>query len=253
VGPYRGHGHRPGPPVGCDPSLITWSVLWASDDERIALFLGLREPGHRKARDGLGVTPFDFGPIADAAGRARAESWPAGAYADWSNFDEDRRLLTKGPGRADRDAAEDGARARTPGGHQDGRGQPVEMAVRAQLHHHGSPIGNRRLRLHNRSCNKLRELDKARDRDRRAVVHLGAAAAGPATSSCFYDPAARGGAAVHRGAPAGQGTRPGLLAARRRPPRPTAPIRGRRHRAGVSRTPTVARPSPSRSSRRRRR
>jgi uncharacterized LabA/DUF88 family protein len=65
----------------------------ATDDERIALFLDYENLAIG-ARDGLGVTPFDFGPIADAlAERGRVVA--RRAYADWSNFDEDRRLLTR--------------------------------------------------------------------------------------------------------------------------------------------------------------
>lgn len=64
-----------------------------NDDERIALFLDYENLAIG-ARDGLGVTPFDFGPIADAlAERGRVVS--RRAYADWSSFDEDRRLLTR--------------------------------------------------------------------------------------------------------------------------------------------------------------
>ncbi|HEX4249449.1 MAG TPA: NYN domain-containing protein, partial [Pseudonocardia sp.] len=65
----------------------------ATDDERIALFLDYENLAIG-ARDGLGVTPFDFGPIADAlAERGRVVA--RRAYADWSNFDEDRRLLAR--------------------------------------------------------------------------------------------------------------------------------------------------------------
>src|SRR5207302_1340108 len=54
----------PGSPVGCDqPDHLECAV--ASDDERIALFLDYENLAIG-ARDGLGVTPFDFGPIADA-------------------------------------------------------------------------------------------------------------------------------------------------------------------------------------------
>jgi hypothetical protein len=64
-----------------------------NDDERIALFLDYENLAIG-ARDGLGVSPFDFGPIADAlAERGRVVS--RRAYADWSYFDEDRRLLTR--------------------------------------------------------------------------------------------------------------------------------------------------------------
>lgn len=61
------------------------------DDERIALFLDYENLAIG-AREGLGVEPFDFGPIADAlAERGRVVT--RRAYADWSYFDEGRRLL----------------------------------------------------------------------------------------------------------------------------------------------------------------
>ncbi|TWF81823.1 uncharacterized protein (TIGR00288 family) [Pseudonocardia hierapolitana] len=64
-----------------------------NDDERIALFLDYENLAIG-ARDGLGVTPFDFGPVADAlAERGRVVA--RRAYADWSGFDEDRRLLAR--------------------------------------------------------------------------------------------------------------------------------------------------------------
>jgi len=64
-----------------------------NDDERIALFLDYENLAIG-AREGLGVSPFDFGPIADAlAERGRVVS--RRAYADWSYFDEDRRLLAR--------------------------------------------------------------------------------------------------------------------------------------------------------------
>jgi hypothetical protein len=64
-----------------------------TDDERIALFLDYENLAIG-ARDGLGVLPFDFGPIADAlAERGRVVA--RRAYADWSYFDEDRRLLAR--------------------------------------------------------------------------------------------------------------------------------------------------------------
>jgi hypothetical protein len=64
-----------------------------SDDERIALFLDYENLAIG-ARDGLGVTPFDFGPIADALAE-RGRVVVRRAYADWSYFDEDRRLLAR--------------------------------------------------------------------------------------------------------------------------------------------------------------
>jgi uncharacterized LabA/DUF88 family protein len=65
----------------------------ANDDERIALFLDYENLAIG-ARDGLGVIPFDFAPIADAlAERGRVVA--RRAYADWSGFDDDRRLLAR--------------------------------------------------------------------------------------------------------------------------------------------------------------
>jgi hypothetical protein len=65
----------------------------ANDDERIALFLDYENLAIG-ARDGLGVAPFDFGPVADAlAERGRVVA--RRAYADWSSFGEDHRLLTR--------------------------------------------------------------------------------------------------------------------------------------------------------------
>ncbi|MHA6627394.1 NYN domain-containing protein [Pseudonocardia sichuanensis] len=64
-----------------------------NDDERIALFLDYENLAIG-ARDGLGVVPFDFGPVADAlAERGRVVA--RRAYADWSAFDDDRRLLAR--------------------------------------------------------------------------------------------------------------------------------------------------------------
>jgi uncharacterized protein (TIGR00288 family) len=64
-----------------------------SDDERIALFLDYENLAIG-ARDGLGVSPFDFGPVADALAE-RGRVVVRRAYADWSGFDEDRRLLAR--------------------------------------------------------------------------------------------------------------------------------------------------------------
>lgn len=63
------------------------------DDERIALFLDYENLAIG-ARDALSGTKFDFRPIADAlAERGRVVA--RRAYADWSMFDEDRRMLTR--------------------------------------------------------------------------------------------------------------------------------------------------------------
>ncbi len=64
-----------------------------NDDERIALFLDYENLAIG-ARDGLGVAPFDFAPVADAlAERGRVVT--RRAYADWSYFDDDRRVLAR--------------------------------------------------------------------------------------------------------------------------------------------------------------
>jgi hypothetical protein len=64
-----------------------------NDDERIALFLDYENLAIG-ARDGLGVAPFDFAPVADAlAERGRVVA--RRAYADWSYFADDRRLLAR--------------------------------------------------------------------------------------------------------------------------------------------------------------
>jgi uncharacterized protein (TIGR00288 family) len=63
-----------------------------SDDERIALFLDYENLAIG-ARDALGGT-FDFRPIADALAE-RGRVVVRRAYADWSYFEEDRRMLTR--------------------------------------------------------------------------------------------------------------------------------------------------------------
>jgi uncharacterized protein (TIGR00288 family) len=64
-----------------------------NDDERIALFLDYENLAIG-ARDGLGVSPFDFDPVADALAE-RGRVVVRRAYADWSYFDADRRLLAR--------------------------------------------------------------------------------------------------------------------------------------------------------------
>ncbi|MFP5022178.1 NYN domain-containing protein [Pseudonocardia phyllosphaerae] len=65
----------------------------ASEDERIALLLDYENLAIG-ARDGLGVVPFDFGPVADALAE-RGRVVVRRAYGDWSAFDEDRRLMAR--------------------------------------------------------------------------------------------------------------------------------------------------------------
>ena len=65
----------------------------ANDDERIALFLDYENLAIGD-RAGLGVMPFDFGPVAEALAE-RGRVVVRRAYADWSSFGEDRRLLAR--------------------------------------------------------------------------------------------------------------------------------------------------------------
>jgi uncharacterized LabA/DUF88 family protein len=65
-----------------------------ADEERIALFLDYENLAIG-AREALGGLTFDLKPVLDALaerGRVIARK----AYADWSAFDEDRRMLTRG-------------------------------------------------------------------------------------------------------------------------------------------------------------
>jgi uncharacterized protein (TIGR00288 family) len=63
------------------------------DEDRIALFLDYENLAIG-ARDNLGGVDFDVRPIADALAE-RGRVVVRRAYADWSNFDEDRRMLTR--------------------------------------------------------------------------------------------------------------------------------------------------------------
>ncbi|MFC5004743.1 NYN domain-containing protein [Dactylosporangium cerinum] len=62
-------------------------------EDRIALFLDYENLA-LGARDHLGGMSFDFRPIADALAE-RGRVVVRRAYADWSYFDEDRRMLTR--------------------------------------------------------------------------------------------------------------------------------------------------------------
>src|SRR5215475_10380504 len=64
-----------------------------TDDERIALFLDYENLAIG-AREALGRQDFDFRPIADALAE-RGRVVVRRAYADWSNFESDRRMLTR--------------------------------------------------------------------------------------------------------------------------------------------------------------
>lgn len=63
------------------------------DEDRIALFLDYENLA-LGARDHLGGMSFDLRPIADALAE-RGRVVVRRAYADWSYFDEDRRMLTR--------------------------------------------------------------------------------------------------------------------------------------------------------------
>jgi uncharacterized protein (TIGR00288 family) len=63
------------------------------DDERIALFLDYENLAIG-ARESLGAGLFDFQPIADALAE-RGRVVVRRAYADWSSFGDDRRMLTR--------------------------------------------------------------------------------------------------------------------------------------------------------------
>ena len=63
------------------------------DDERIALFLDYENLAIG-AREALGGNGFDFRPIADALAE-RGRVVVRRAYADWSYFEDDRRVLTR--------------------------------------------------------------------------------------------------------------------------------------------------------------
>jgi uncharacterized protein (TIGR00288 family) len=64
-----------------------------NDEERIALFLDYENLAIG-AREQLGAAAFDFRPVADALAE-RGRVVVRRAYADWSRFDEDRRMLTR--------------------------------------------------------------------------------------------------------------------------------------------------------------
>jgi uncharacterized protein (TIGR00288 family) len=64
-----------------------------TDEERIALFLDYENLAIG-AREALARSEFDFRPIADALAE-RGRVVVRRAYADWSRFDEDRRMLTR--------------------------------------------------------------------------------------------------------------------------------------------------------------
>jgi uncharacterized protein (TIGR00288 family) len=65
----------------------------SNDEERIALFLDYENLAIG-AREQLHLSDFNFRPVADALAE-RGRVVVRRAYADWSRFDEDRRMLTR--------------------------------------------------------------------------------------------------------------------------------------------------------------
>ncbi len=65
----------------------------SNDEERIALFLDYENLAIG-AREQLHLSEFNFRPVADALAE-RGRVVVRRAYADWSRFDEDRRMLTR--------------------------------------------------------------------------------------------------------------------------------------------------------------
>jgi uncharacterized protein (TIGR00288 family) len=67
--------------------------MTTADDERIAIFLDYENLAIG-AREALHGATFDFRPIADALAE-RGRVVVRRAYADWTSFDDDRRMLTR--------------------------------------------------------------------------------------------------------------------------------------------------------------
>src|SRR6185369_10891542 len=75
------------------PKILGRTLMGVDQEDRIALFLDYENLA-LGARDNLGGMRFDFRPIADALAE-RGRVVVRRAYADWSYFDEDRRMLTR--------------------------------------------------------------------------------------------------------------------------------------------------------------
>jgi uncharacterized LabA/DUF88 family protein len=82
----------PGLTAGSQPAAGR-RLTGVDQEDRIALFLDYENLAIG-ARDNLGGMAFDFRPIADALAE-RGRVVVRRAYADWSYFDEDRRMLTR--------------------------------------------------------------------------------------------------------------------------------------------------------------
>src|SRR5699024_4479762 len=85
--------HSPAPAAWAPVRAGHASAHLMNSEERMAVFLDYENLA-LGARDHLGGTDFDYGPIADALA-VRGRTVMRRAYADWSFFDEDRRALTR--------------------------------------------------------------------------------------------------------------------------------------------------------------
>ena len=132
----------------------------------------LREPRDRRPR-ALHLAEFDFRPVADALAE-RGRVVVRRAYADWSRFDEDRRMLTRHHVELIEIPQRMGVGAQERGRHQDG-GRRDRALLRTRLHH-DVRARHRRQRLHAARAQAARA-EPAGDRHRRRGVDLGAAAA----------------------------------------------------------------------------
>ena len=142
------------------------------DEERIALFLDYENLAIG-AREALGASPLDFRPIADALAE-RGRVVVRRAYADWSRFDEDRRMLTRHHvelieipqrmGVVRKNAADIKMAV-----------DAIELCVRARLHH-DVRARHRRQRLHAARAQAPRA-EPPGDRHRHRGLDVGAAAA----------------------------------------------------------------------------
>src|SRR5665809_18927 len=79
-------------PGGCVRVALARSYGVTTDEERIALLIDYENLAIG-AREDLRM-PFKLGPVADALAE-RGRVVVRRAYADWSYFDEDRRMLTR--------------------------------------------------------------------------------------------------------------------------------------------------------------
>ena len=211
-------------------------------EDRIALFLDYENLA-LGARDHLGGMAFDFRPIADALAE-RGRVVVRRAYADWSYFDEDRRMLTRSHVELIEIPQRMGASRKN--------AADIKMAVDAmELAFERDYIStfvhlHRRQRLHPAGPQAARA-QQAGHRRRRREVHLGAAAAGLRRVPLLRPP---GGRRDPAGRAPGAAARPGRPAPEPQPveqepePQPAAGgTRPRRRHARRPRRPDRGRPA----------